>query len=150
MTLPLPTTSDMRPYAVRHLKKWPIDWERLKADLLSIIHLSAMRGMGIKFPSPVVTIYDGKPTEDATRMASAMDWFALDREFGEEGGPTAHDLEVPIYKALKDLHSEGKIKFLLRWGETYCVPAGYDDPRPGDRWLDLPAGWDKPHYWEDL
>ena len=81
-----------------------------------------------RFPCPVSLCYSGEPTPACERLG------------------ISHYDEDKVYKAIKQLHTDGKIKYVERWGYSWVVPEWMDVS--ADEVVENPSG--VPYNWERL
>ena len=107
--------------------------------VLDSIRQQVARDGGARFPSPVPLWYHGEPTRHAFDCDLVVD------------GKVVLDAERRVHAAVKRLHAEGEVTFLLRFGYTWVVPSRSPEilkPRAGDEHLARPTG--APYYWDEL
>ena len=114
--------------------------EALEAFVLRRVAMLARAGTGARFPSPLRLIDAGRPT-DLAAAAARMAGLAMTDGW-------VYELEREVMRAIKQLHHDGRVTYLWRFGYTWIVPAGW--PAKDGEEAPGPQRVNEPHYWSSI
>lgn len=118
--------------------------KRVERFVLERVAELTISGMGSRFPTPLAVMVDGQSTPLAMTIA---DRARIDTSAG--GSRWVYDVENEIMRAVRQLHHDGRVVFVWRYGYTWIVPAGHT-LRESDEVTDGPQQVNRPWYWSKL